>query len=176
MRMKLLVIATLSGTLALAACGGGGSSSTTTTTTASGPTKAQYVAQTATICKATEARLTPLVHRVAGAATQLLSGVSGAAAKAAGVVAQLHTIAAAGLAQLRALTQPAGDHARIAKFLTPLSAIVESIATAASGLKQGQGAQALAQLQADQSLAAQVTTAAKSYGLSQCETIFSALG
>jgi len=173
MRVKLLVIATLSGTLALAACGGGGGSASSTS---SGPTKAQYVARTATICKATEARLTPLVHRVAAAATQLLSGVAGAAAKAAGIVAQLHTIAASGLAQLRALTQPAGDHARIAKFLTPLSTIVDSIATAASGLKQGQGAQALAQLQADQSLAAQVTSAAKSYGLSQCETIFSALG
>ncbi len=169
--MKLLTVAVLSGTFALAGCGGGGS-----TTTSSGPTKAQYVAQTAAICKATQARLTPLVHKVAGAAAELLTGGAGAAAKIAGAVDQLHAIAASGLAQLRALTQPAGDHARIAKFLTPLSTIVDSIATAASGLKKGQGAQALAQLQADQLQAAQVTSAAKSYGLHQCETIFSALG
>ena len=172
MRTKLLIAAVLSGTLALAACGGGASA----TTTNSGPTKAQYIAASATVCKATEKHLTPLVRQVAGAAGQVFAGDAGAAAKVVPAVEQLHAIAAAGLAKLKALTQPAGDHARIAKFLTPLSSIVESIATALSGLKQGQGTQALAQLQADQSLAQEVTSTAKSYGLRQCETIFSALG
>ena len=111
---------------------------------------------------------------LAPAVAQLLGG--GSAAKIAGSVAELHAIAAAGLAKLRALPQPAGDHARIAKFLTPLSTIVDSIAGAASGLKHGQGAQALATLAADQTIAKQVTRAARSYGLRQCETIFSALG
>ena len=171
--MKLLLIAMLSGTVALAACGGGGGS---TSSTSSAPTKAQYVAQTAAICKATEKQLTPLVQQVAGGAAALLTGGTGAAAKIAGTVDQLHTIAASGLAKLRALKQPVGDHARIAKFLTPLSTIVDSIGSAASGLKKGQGAQALAQLQADQPVAQQVTSAAKAYGLKQCETIFSALG
>ena len=173
MRTKLLIAAVLSGTLALSACGGGGS---TASTTSSGPTKAQYLAQTAAICKATEKRLTPLVRQVAGAAGQVFAGSPGAAAKVVPAAEQLHTVAAAGLAKLRALHQPAADHARIAKFLTPLSSIVESIATAVSGIKKGQGTLALAQLQADQSLAQQVTSAAKSYGLRQCETIFSALG
>lgn len=169
--MKLLIVAVLSGTLALAACGGGGA-----TSTSSGPTKAQYLTQAATICKATEKQLTPLVRQVAGAAGQVFAGSPGAAAKVVPTVEQLHTVAAAGLAKLSGLAQPAGDHARIAKFLTPLSSIVQSIATALSGLKKGQGTQALAQLQADQTLAQQVTSAAKSYGLRQCQTIFSALG
>lgn len=170
MRPRLLVVALLSGTLALAACGGGGSSSSSHT----GPTKAQYVANTASICKQTEKKIAPLVTHLAQAAASLLGG--GSAAKIAASVEQLHTIAAAGLAKLRALPQPAGDHARIAKFLRPLSTIVDSIGSAAAGLRQGQGAQALATLEADQSVARQVTRAAHSYGLRQCETIFSALG
>jgi hypothetical protein len=172
-RTKLLIAAVLCGTLTLAACGGGGAS---TTAANSGPTKAQYLSRSAAICKATEKRLTPLVLQVAGAAGQVFAGSPGAATKVIPAVEQLHTIAAAGLAKLTALTQPAGDHALIAKFLTPLSSIVQSIATALGGLKKGQGTQALAQLQADQTLAQQVTSAAKKYGLRQSETIFSALG
>lgn len=178
MRAKLLMVVLLAGTVALAACGGsGGSSATTTSQSASGgPTKAHYIASTAGICKSTETRLTPIAHRLAGAAAGLLTGGNGAASKVAGAVEQLYSIAASGLAKLRALPQPAADHAAISKFLTPLAAIVDSIGTAVSGLKKGQGAQALGQLQADQSLAQQVTSAAKSYGLRQCQTIFSALG
>lgn len=173
MRTKLLIVGLLSGTLTLAACGGGGASATSTS---SGPTKAQYLAQSDAICKTTETQLTPLVHQVAGAAGAVFAGSPGAAAKVVPAAEQLHAVAAAGLAKLRALTEPAADHARIAKFLTPLSSIVASIATAVSGIKKGQGTQALAQLQADQTLAQQVTSAAKSYGLRQCETIFAALG
>ena len=173
MRIKLLIVAVLSGALALAACGGGGASATSTN---SGPTKARYLTQAAAICKVTEKQLTPLVSQVAGAAAQVFAGSPGAAAKVVPAVEQLHTVAAAGLAQLSGLAKPAGDRARIAKFLTPLSSIVQSIATALSGIKKGQGTQALAQLQADQTLAQQVTSAAKSYGLRQCQTIFSALG
>jgi hypothetical protein len=171
-RIKLLIVAVLSGALAVAACGGGGGA----TSTVSGPTKAQYLAQAAVICKATEKQLTPLVREVAGAAGQVFAGSPGAAAKVVPAVERLHAVAAAGLAKLSGLAKPVGDHARIAKFLTPLSNIVQSIATALSAIKKGQGTQALAQLQADQTLAQQVTSAAKSYGLRQCQTIFSALG
>lgn len=173
MRTKLLIAAVFGSALALAACGGGGGSPSATS---SGPTKAHYLAQTAAICKSTERRLTPLVSQVAGAAAAVFAGSPGAAAKVAPALEQLHTIAAAGVAKLHALVQPAGDHAQIAKFLTPLSNIVQSITTALSGVKKGEGTQALAQLQADQSLAQQVTSAAKAYGLRQCSTIFSALG
>jgi hypothetical protein len=174
MRAKLLVAVVLGGAIALAACGGGGA--TKTSTTHSGPTKAQYVAATAAICKSTKTRLTPLITKLAGDAAQILTGGSAAVAQAVPAVEHLYSIAASGLSRLRALPQPAGDHAAIAKFLMPLSAIVDSIGTVSSGLKKGQGAQALAQLQSDQTLATQVTSAAKKYGLRQCETIFSALG
>jgi hypothetical protein len=174
MRAKLLVMVVLGGAVALAACGGSGN--TNSSSSSSGTTKAQYVAATARICKSTQKRLTPLVGTLAGAAAAILTGGSGAAVKAVPSVEQLHSIAASGLSRLRALPQPAGDRAAIAKFLTPLSSIVDSIATVASGLKHGQGAQALAQLQSDRTLAAQVTRAAKKYGLRQCETIFSSLG
>jgi hypothetical protein len=177
MRAKLLVVVVLAGALALAACGGGSSNSTTTTSAAhAGPTKAEYIASTAGICKDTEARLNPLVHQLAGAAAALVTGGSGATKEVATAVEKVYAIAASGLAKLRALPQPAADHAAISKFLTPLSAIVDSMRTAINGLKQGQGAQALEQLQADQTPAEQVTSAAKKYGLRQCQTIFSALG
>lgn len=173
MRLRLLATAMLSSALVLAACGGGGSSSTSTSK-ASGPTRAQYIASTASVCKETEQKIAPMVKRLGSAPEELLLG--GSAAKIADIVEQLYSIAATGLARLRALPQPTGDHARIAKFLTPLSTIVDSIASAASGLKKGEGPQALATLAADQAVAKQVTRAARSYGLHQCESIFSALG
>jgi len=179
MRAKLLLLVLLAAALALAACGGGGGKSNTTTTTTAaqaGPTKAQYIASTTGICKDTESRLNPLVRQLAGSAAALVTGGSGATKAVAGAVEKVYTIAASGLARLRALPQPEADHAAIAKFLTPLSAIVDSMRTAINGLKQGQGAQALEQLQADQTPAQQVTAAAKKYGLRQCQTIFSALG
>jgi hypothetical protein len=173
MRAKLLVVAVLGGALALAACGGGSANSATT---ASGPTKAQYVASTTGICKSAQAQLTPLIGKLTAAVPQILTGGESAAAKIVPAVQKLYAVASSGLGKLRALPKPAGDDAAIAKFLTPLAAIVDSIGTVASGLKKGQGAQALAQLQADETLARQVTSAAKRYGLRQCQTIFSALG
>jgi hypothetical protein len=175
MRAKLLVAVVLAGAIVLAACGGGGGA-TSTSTTHSGPTKAEYIAATTGICKSTKARLTPLITKLAGDAPEILTGGAAAVAKAVPAVEHLYSVAASGLSRLRALSQPAGDHAAITRFLTPLSAIVDSIGTVSSGLKKGQGAQALAQLQSDQTLATQVTSAAKKYGLRECETIFSALG
>lgn len=176
MRAKLLSVVVLGGALAIGACGGGSSTAGKTTSSSSGPTKAEYIASAGAICKTTETRITPLVGKLAAVAAQILTGGSAAAAKAVPEVEQLYSIAASGLGKLRGLARPAGDHAAIARFLTPLSAIVDSIGTVSSGLRKGQGTQALAQLQADQALAQQVTVAAKGYGLRQCETIFSALG
>lgn len=170
---KLIAIVMFSGVV-LAACGGGGSSSATKTAT--GPTKSQFVAEADAVCKSTEKQTSRLVDQIAGGAANLLSGGAGAAAHIAGAVQQLHNVGAAGLAKLRGLAQPGADHKQIARFLMPLSTIVDSIGTAASGLREGQGAAALAQLQADQSPAEQVTTAAKAYGLRQCESLFSSLG
>ncbi|HEY1778657.1 MAG TPA: hypothetical protein VGG41_21050 [Solirubrobacteraceae bacterium] len=176
MRAKLLVSVVLAGAVALAACGGGGSGTTTTKTANAGPTKAEYIASTSGICKQTESRLNPLIHQLTGAVAGLLTGGAGASKAVATTVEKVYAIAASGLAKLRALPQPAADHAAIAKFLTPLGTIVDSMRSAIQGLKQGQGAQAIAQLQADQTPAQQVTSAAKKYGLRQCQTIFSALG
>jgi hypothetical protein len=176
MRAKLLVAVVLAGAVSLAACGGGGKSATTTSDAHAGPTKAEYIASTSGICKDTEARLNPLIRQLGGAAAALVTGGSGATKEVATAVEKVYAIAASGLAKLRALPEPAADHAAISKFLTPLSAIVDSMHTAIAGLKHGQGAQALEQLQADQTPAAQVTAAAKSYGLRQCQTIFAALG
>lgn len=173
MRAKLLAVVLVGGALALAACGGGGAS---TTSSHSGPTKAQFIAATTSICKSAEASFAPLVKKLLSAAPALAGGGASAANKLVGAVGQLHSIAASSLAKLRALPQPAGDHAAIARFLTPLATIVDSIGTALNGLKSGQGTLALAQLAADQTPAQQVTSAAKHYGLVRCSTLFAALG
>jgi hypothetical protein len=161
--------------VALGACGGSGGTSTTKST-ASGPTKAQFIAQADAICKTTEAKLAPLIKELAAGAAKLLAGTSSSTGQLATPLTKAHTVAAAGLTELQALAQPAGDHKQIEKFLSPLGQIVGSLATAAGGLSKGQSTEALAQLEQDQAPAQAVTGAATAYGLRGCETIFSALG
>jgi hypothetical protein len=171
----LIAVVTLSGALALAACGGGGGKASSSKT-ASGPTKAGFVAKADAICKSAESQIASNAKVILAQAPSVLSGSKGAVTKLASVVAVLHAQAAAGLARLRALPQPAGDGKQIAKFIAPLTTIVDAIATAASGLRKGEGVGALEQIQGEQAVATQVTSAAKAYGLHGCETIFSALG
>jgi hypothetical protein len=161
--------------VALAACGGSGGTSTTKST-ASGPTKAQFIAQADAICKTTEAKLAPLIKELAAGAANLLAGSSSSTGQLATPLTKAHTVAAAGLTELEALAQPAGDHKQIEKFLSPLGQIVGSLATAAGGLSKGQSTEVLAQLEQEQAPAQAVTGAATAYGLHGCETIFSALG
>jgi hypothetical protein len=162
--------------VALAACGGGSGSTSTTKSTASGPTKARFIAQADAICKTTEAKLAPLIRELASGAAKLLAGTSSATGQLAAPLTKAHTVAAAGLAEIQALAQPAGDHKPIEKFLSPLRQIVGSLATAAGGLSKGQSTEALALLEQDQAPAQAVAGAATAYGLRGCETIFSALG
>jgi hypothetical protein len=168
-RLRLIAVVMLSRTLALAACGGGSKAP-------SGPSKASFVAKADAICRSSEVQIARYAKVVAAAAPKVLSGDTGVISGITKTLRLLHTDAAAGLTKLRALSQPVGDHAKIAKFTTPLAAIVDSIGTAATGLAHGEGVGALAALQADQTAAQEVTSAAKSYGLRACETLFSVLG
>lgn len=167
-RAKPITAVAVSGLLALAGCGG-----------SSGPSKAQYVAKADAICTTAHTQTAPLIQQVAAAGASLASGGAGAASGArrlASVVQRLHDVAAAGLAQLRALRQPSGDHAAIERFLTPLASVVDAIGQAATALGSGQAPQALALLQQVAPVAQQVASAAQAYGLTQCGSVVSALG
>ncbi len=163
---RAVALALVAGLIALAGCGGGGSSHAD---------RAQYIAKADAICQAAKKQTGPLIQQLSAEAAGLTSGSAASASKAAGIVEQLHTIAAADLAQLRALKQPSGDHAAIAKFLDPLGSLLNSLNQAASVLRSGQVPQALALLQQAQPTAQQVTTAAQQYGLKQCGTVLSLL-
>lgn len=164
-RANLPVAIVIGAALALAGCGGSG-----------GVSKSQYVAKADAICKAAAAKTAPLINHIATAGVSLLSGSASTARQVAGVVGQLRTVAAGALAQLRALAQPSGDHAAIEKFLTPLSSVVGTIGTARTALSNGQAVQALGALQGLQTVAQQLATAAKAYGLHACESVVALSG
>lgn len=157
--------------LALAGCGGGGGSSTTS----SGPTRAQYIASANAICGAVRKQAAPLIAKVKGSVASLITGGASVAKTVAGELAQLHIVAGAGLAKLRALQQPAADHATIAHFLTPLTTVIADIGQAAATLAKDEPLNALALLQQAQPAAAQLTGAAKAFGAKQCGAVLSAL-
>jgi hypothetical protein len=151
--------------LALAGCGGSG-----------GVSRSQYIAKADAICKTTAAKTAPLINHIATAGVSLLGGSASTARQVAGVVGQLRTVAARALAQLRALAQPSGDHTAIQKFLTPLSSVVSTIGTAGTALGNGQALQALNTLQGLQTVAQQLASAAKAYGLHACESVVAVSG
>ncbi|MFI4985493.1 MAG: hypothetical protein ACHP93_04140 [Solirubrobacterales bacterium] len=153
------------GLLVLAGCGG-----------SSGPSKAQYVAKADAICTTAHTQTAPLIQQVTAAGASLASGGAPSARRLATVVRRLHDVAASGLARLRALRQPSGDHAAIERFLAPLASVVDAIGQAATALGSGQAPQALGLLQQVQPVAQQVTSAAQTYGLQQCGSVLSALG
>jgi hypothetical protein len=163
-----LVAALAALALALAACGGGSSS----TSTSSGPTHAQYVASANAICATAHRQTGPLIAKLKSAAASLLTG--GAAAVAA-TVTRLHDAAAANLAKLRALAQPPPDQARIGRMLRPLARVITLVGAAARDLAKSEALNALALIQQAQPLAAQVGTAARSLGASQCALVLAAL-
>jgi hypothetical protein len=151
--------------LVLAGCGGG--------STASGPTRAQFIASANAVCAAAHSQTASLITKVKSSGASALLG--GDTKSLAGLVAQLHDAAASNLAKLRALPQPAGDHAAIAGFMKPLSNVVNDIGQAATDLSKGEALNAFALIQQAQPEAAKVTTAANAYGAKKCGTVLAAL-
>jgi hypothetical protein len=176
-RAILIPAAIVGSVLAIAACGGGGGgSSSQSSSTSSGPTRSQFIAEANAICKSTAKQTAPLINQIANAGVSLVAGSATSAHQAATVVRRLRTIAASSLAQLRALAQPRGDHAAIQRMLTPLAGVVDTIGTAGDALSHGQAAQALGSLSGLQSVAQQLASAAKAYGLHACESLVSFTG
>lgn len=173
-RRSSITILIAAGLLAVAVAGCGGSSKPKSNS--SGATKAQYAASANGICKSAAAQTGPLIHQIALGAASLVTGGAGAAQQIASLLNRARADAAASLAKLRALAQPAGDHKRIEKFLTPLEGIVAAMGQAVTALRGGQGVAAVPMLQAAQPLVGQVKSAAQAYGLSDCESVISLLG
>ena len=105
-----------------------------------------------------------------------MTGGASSAKQVAGVVARLGVVAGANLARIRALATPSGDHAAIARFLNPLTAVVGSIGKAASALRSGQAFEAVSLLAEVEPTAQKVATAARAYGFKQCTQVLSPLG
>jgi hypothetical protein len=160
--------------LALAGCGGGGAS---TTTTAGGPTRAHYLAQANAICAAARLQTAPLIARVKRSLSvaALLTGGASLVRTLGRIVSQLQADAAAGLAKLRALPQPAADHAAIEAFLEPLGKLIGYIRQAAALLLKAEPLNAYAVLQPATPTSSQVKSAARTFGADQCGAVLSAL-
>jgi hypothetical protein len=155
--------------LALAACGGGGGT-TTTTSAAKAPSKAVYVHEVDAICLTVKAQTGPLIKQVLPLAESLeISGSAAAATKLASIVGTLHSETAADLAKLRLLAQPAGAHAAIERFVSPLSTIVAAVGQAGTTLRSKTPSNAIGLLAQLSSTAQQVKSAARAYGLVTCE-------
>ena len=156
--------------LALAACGGGGASTTTTTSGPKAPTKAVYVREVDAICLTVKAQTGALIKRLLPLAESLeISGAAAAARQLASLVGTLHTDTAGDLAKLRALTEPAGAHAAIERFVSPLTTIVNAVGQAETTLRSKTPTNAIGLLAQLSSTAQQVKSAARAYGLVTCE-------
>ncbi len=152
---------------AIAGCGGGSA--------ATGPTHKQYVARADAICRAARTQTNELIAKIKALAPKLLLGGTAAAPSAPGLVAQLHHAAAADLARLRALAQPSGDRAAIAKFLHPLSTIVSEMSNAEADLRAGHAIDAAALFSNAIPTAQAVRSAASAYGFKDCPGLLAAL-
>jgi hypothetical protein len=148
------------GVLLLAGCG------------SSAPTKAQYAAKADAICRTASGKTTPLIGQVISAAQSLSSsGGQSAARQLSNDLQQLHATAAGALTKLRALSQPAGGHAAIERFLTPFGSVTDTLGKAASAAAGGQPQKALGELEEIAPDAQQMTSAATAYGLTDCENM-----
>jgi len=139
----------------------------------SGPTKAQYLARADAICKTTAAKINPLIGRAKADAPALLTGGSGA--QLVPIFRRLEAAAAGGLAQLRALPEPSGDHAAIQAFLVPLGGVVTALGDAAGDLGSGNTGKAIQLFTQTLQIAPQVTSAAQAYGYTACSQLVAAL-
>ena len=167
-RRRARAFALLLAAAALAGCGGGGSA-------AHGPARAAYIAKADGICRSAHAQTNELISKIKALAPTLLIGGTAAAPSAPGLVAQLRVVAAADLARLRALTQPSGDHAAIAKFLNPLASIVSALGKALADLRAGRAIDAAALFSDAIPTAQTVRSAASSYGFKNCPSLLAAL-
>jgi hypothetical protein len=167
-RRRARSLALLAAVAAVATAGCGSS-------TEHGPTKAAYIAKADAICASAHAQTNHLITQIKALATALVIGGTKAAPTAPALVAKLHTVAAAELARLRALAQPSGDHAAIAKFLGPLTAIVRAVGTATDDLRAGKAVDAASLFSAAIPTAQTVRSAAAAYGLHSCPNLLSAL-
>ncbi len=141
----------------------------------SAPTKSQYIAKAGAICATASTQTAPLIKQVTVAAVSLSLGHASSVAKLASAVGQLHAVAASNLEKLQKLEQPSGEHAAIERFLTPFAGVVSAIGQAAAALEKGEAQQALGLLEQIRPASEQATSGARAYGLTQCETVLSAL-
>lgn len=161
--MKPLALIATAAVLALAGCG------------SSKPTRQQYDAKANAICAQASAQSTALVGQIATAAGSLGSGGQSAARELADALQSLHTLAGGSLAKLRALQRPATGQATVERFLSSYAEVQQAIGQAAAAVGSGQPQQAIARLGQAQPAAQRMAQAAKSYGMSSCQTLLPAL-
>lgn len=137
-------------------------------------TKADYVAQANAICASARTQTGRLLGEVESATTAALKAPSASGARQlVGLIDQLHGAALTVLGRLEKIKQPAGDHAAIEQFLTPLSRAIAGLGQAVRAITAGHATQALGTLLQLQSSTPQLASAAQAYGLTQCEGVLS---
>ena len=141
-----------------------------------GASKSRYVAKANAICAQARTQTTPLINRISANVASLVTGPASAVRKVSAAATQLRAVATREQTPVSALSQPSGGQAAIARFLSPLRSVVSALGRAARALASNRAPQALPVLQAAQPLAGAVTSAAQAYGLTQCASVFSALG
>jgi len=142
------------------------------------PTKTQYTARANAICRTASSKTTPLIEQLMAAAESLSVSAGGESVERqlASALQQLHPDAASALTQLRALEQPAAGRTAIERFLTPFASVTDGLRQAATAAAAGERQKALTELENVASDSVQMTSAAKAYGMTQCERVLAALG
>ncbi len=161
----LIVVAALVIVVVLVASNGSSSSSET-----------PYTMRANAICRTAGRTTGPLIQRLTTAAESLISsGGKNTSPHVAGELRQLHETATWTLAKLRAIKEPITDRTSIDQFLTAFAVVTKALGLAVNTAAAGQLQKALLEVESVASASQQMTSAAKSSGLTACESALAAL-
>ncbi len=161
----LFVVAALVVIVALVASNGSGASS-----------ESSYNVRANAVCRTAGRTTGPLITRLTTAAESLISsGGKKTSPHVTGELRELHGTATVTLAKLRAIKEPATDRTSITQFLTAFAVVTRALGRAVTTAAAGQLQQALLEVESVASASQQMTSAAKSSGLTACASALAAL-
>jgi len=136
----------------------------------------QYTARANAICRIAGSTTLPVIKRLTTAAESLMSsGGEKSSPQVTGELRQLYVTARQTLTKLRAVKEPIADRGSIEQFLTPFAVVTKALGQAATAAGAGQPQKALLEVEAVASDSQQMTSAAKSLGLTACQNALAAV-
>ncbi len=160
----LVVVAALVTVVALVASSGSGTSS-----------ESSYTLRANAVCRTAGRKTRPLIERLTTAAESLISsGEDKASPHATGELRELYGTATVTLAKLRAIKEPT-DRTSIGQFLTAFAIVTKALGRAVNTAAAGQLQKALLEVESAASASQQMTSTAKSSGLTACESALAVL-